>query len=374
MPKHMVYRIRALGPTLAASITLFVAGCAEDSFGAGFEGASEEGGFDDDAGLDELADKAISGPSKVKNEGAGTCWRRSTSQKVGNGYEVYQTSCSDTAAEVLWRADCSAGICRYVTGGSTTYCLKASSSIKASGGSYSVYAASCSSDSDQKWSVRDLGGGRLQLKNVETGRCAYSSEAEKTADGRLQVVQRDCDTSSKYQFTLVTTGAPPQEPPTPPPTDSGSSNTLMVQDGSWKYVYCSGSAVKVSSSSSNKQRWVKRGARNIYNESVKKYLYCPELDGGYAPTECECSDRVENYHQKTSATTGSAPATISLNRDIYISPNNNMNACFKVIRGDRVHSPCAIEPWRNQTCRKDNGDSFSSSEHAAPCNKFRLND
>jgi hypothetical protein len=155
--------------------------------------------------------------------------------------------------------------------------------------------------------------------------------------------------------------------------DSGSSNTLLVHAGGWKYVYCSGSAVKVSGSASNKQRWVKRGTRTIYNESVGKYLYCPERDGGYAPTECTCSSRSENYHQKTSATGGTAPATISTNRDIYIAPNNNMNACFKVIRGDRVHAPCAIEPWRNQTCRKDNGDSFSSSEHAAPCNKFRLN-
>jgi hypothetical protein len=155
--------------------------------------------------------------------------------------------------------------------------------------------------------------------------------------------------------------------------DSGSSNTLLVHDGAWKYVYCSGSTVKVSSSSSKKQRWVKRGERSIYNETVKQYLYCPERDGGYAPTLCKCSGSSENYHTKTSKTGGSAPATIPLNRDIYIAPNNNMNACFKVIRGDQVHAPCAIEPWRNQTCRKDNGDSFSSSEHALPCNKFRLN-
>ena len=172
MHKHMVRRIRALGPTLAASMALFVPGCVEDPLGdeaAGFEGASEEGGFDDDAGLD---DKATSSPSKIRNEGTGTCLRRSTSQKVGNGYAVYQTSCSDTAAEALWRAECTSGICRYITGGSTTYCLKASNTVKASGGSFSVYAATCSSDSDQKWSVRDLGGGKMQLKSVETGRCA----------------------------------------------------------------------------------------------------------------------------------------------------------------------------------------------------------
>jgi hypothetical protein len=48
-----------------------------------------------------------------------------------------------------------------------------------------------------------LGGGRLQLKNSDTGRCAYTSEAEKTADGNPQVVQRTCGTSTKFQFTLA---------------------------------------------------------------------------------------------------------------------------------------------------------------------------
>jgi hypothetical protein len=226
--------------------------------------------------------------------------------------------------------------------------------------------------------------GNLVLKTA-SGSAVWSSKT--AGSGATKLYLHSAGQLVLYKDTKVVwsaDGAPTSDPPEDPgpstdqstdtSADSGTKSTLLVHDGSWKYVYCSGSAVKVSSSSSKKQRWVKRNTRQLYNETVKKYLYCPERDGGYAPTNCTCSDRAENYHTKTSATGGSAPATIPTNRDMYIAPNNNMNACFKVIRGDQIHSPCAIEPWRNQTCRKDNGDSFSSSEHALPCNKFRLND
>lgn len=156
---------------------------------------------------------------------------------------------------------------------------------------------------------------------------------------------------------------------------SSEKGTLLVKADGWKYVYCSSSStkVKVTADASRKQKWVKRGSRQIYNETIGKYLYCPERDGGLAPTDCVCSSGVENYHEKTSAVTGPAPASITLNRSIYIGPNNNFNACLKVIRTNEVHAPCAITPWRNQNCRSGSGTSFSSAEHAAPCFEFRLN-
>ncbi|MCU0755502.1 MAG: hypothetical protein MUE46_10330 [Xanthomonadales bacterium] len=158
---------------------------------------------------------------------------------------------------------------------------------------------------------------------------------------------------------------------------STERNTLLVNADGWKYVYCSSSStkVKVTSDASRKQRWVKPSrSRQIYNETVNKYLYCPERDGGLAPTDCVCStNQAENYHEKTSAVTGPAPASITLNRSIYLGPNNNFNACLKVIRGNEVHAPCAITPWRNQNCRAGSGTSFTSAEHAQPCFQFRLN-
>jgi hypothetical protein len=154
---------------------------------------------------------------------------------------------------------------------------------------------------------------------------------------------------------------------------STERNTLLVNSGGWKYVYCSGSSVRVSGSASNKQVWEKRGTRNIYNTTVNRYLYCPERDGGFASTDCVCSSGVENYHEKLSAVGGTGPANITVNTPIYIAPNNNFNACLKVINTDRVQAPCAIEPWRNQTCRTNTGTPFTPAQHAAPCFQFRLN-
>lgn len=232
--------------------------------------------------------------------------------------------------------------------------------------------------------VKMQSDGNLVLRN-SSGSAIWSTKTANSGgirlvmqdDGNLVIV--NSSNRSVWSTNTAQSGGGSSIPePAPSPTPSGSvsaseGRTLLVDADGWKYVYCDGSRVKVSSSSSKKQRWVKRGTRNIYNESVGKYLYCPERDGGYAPTDCVCSSKVENYHEKTSVTGGTGPANISLNRDIYIAPNNNFNACLKVIRGDQVHSPCAIEPWRNQSCRANNGTSFSSVEHARPCYKFRLN-
>ena len=85
-----------------------------------------------------------------------------------------------------------------------------------------------------------------------------------------------------------------------------------------------------------------------------------------------------------------APASITSNEEIYIGPNNNMNACLKVVKKKsngslRIHSPCALEPWKTkQKCSQAGDYNMLLNEYAAPdgstenvhnleCNEFRLN-
>ena len=154
---------------------------------------------------DASAERALSAVRfKLRNPTTGLCLRRSTTQVVGAGFEVYQASCTDTAAQLWWRDECAGADCKYVGGDGSDYCIKASSSILASGGSYNIYAAGCSSDLDQRWIVTELGGGQLRLQNRETARCAAASESELTGDGQPQIVQRTCDDSAtKQRFVKV---------------------------------------------------------------------------------------------------------------------------------------------------------------------------
>ena len=175
-----------------------------------------------------------------------------------------------------------------------------------------------------------------------------------------------------------------------------ASDTLVVKSGgSWYFVYCSGQDVKISRDPSKKQTWVKRGDRNIARSNGTK-LYCPERGGGYAPTTCKCDSKTENYHEKRKADRSkfepdqTAPARISTDEEIYIAPNNNMNACLKVLKKKsdgslRIHSPCALEPWKTkQKCKKEADynlllnsyeDPMGSDKnvHNLDCNEFRLN-
>ncbi len=209
--RELLTRYRqVVSPIVAATTLLLAPGCMQQAEDVGAKAAGED--FAEDAGVSALDDKAALGSFQLRNEGTGECVRRSTSLKVGNGYEVYQASCSNSPpAEQLWRQDCSADGCRYVSGSEPVYCLKASSSLKASGGSFSVYAATCSSDRDQRWDG---------FRNRETGRCMYASESELTSDGDGQLVQRACATSAKFNFTQVPAGGPGTTPPPPPPTTS----------------------------------------------------------------------------------------------------------------------------------------------------------
>ncbi|NRA44423.1 MAG: hypothetical protein HRU09_05655 [Oligoflexales bacterium] len=176
-----------------------------------------------------------------------------------------------------------------------------------------------------------------------------------------------------------------------------AANTLVVKhDNKWHFVYCSGTKVKVSRDWSKKQTWVKHGTRNLGVLNGPK-LYCPEKEGGYAPTKCTCENRHENYHEKRKADKSkfednvSAPAKISQNEEIFIGPNNNMNACLKLLKKNsdsslRIHAPCALEPWKtNQKCSKGGDynalqneysavDGSNASVHELDCNEFRLND
>lgn len=212
------------------------------------------------------------------------------------------------------------------------------------------------------------------------GLCEGDCDSDSDCEGGLTCYQRDANESvpgcsggsgdnSNTDYYILNTGG------TDGPDGSERNTLLAWHNDQWKYVYCTGSQVKVSASSSQRQHWSKNGTvRKIYNETVQKWLYCPELAEGYAPAECECrSSESEEYHEKLSATTGAAPASITLNNEIYIAPNNNMNACLKVIRGDQVHAPCAVQPWRNQRCRDQRGDNFSITENGLDCGLFKLN-
>ena len=175
-----------------------------------------------------------------------------------------------------------------------------------------------------------------------------------------------------------------------------ADDTLVVKSANkWYFVYCSGRDVKLSRDWNKKQTWVKFGARNIGLLNGPK-LYCPELDGGFSPTKCECSSRTENYHEKRKDNDShfdsnvAAPASITTNDEIYIGPNNNMNSCLKVVKNKKdnslqIHSPCALEPWKTkQKCAKG-GDynlllnaytdpEYSSKNvHDLACSEFRLN-
>jgi len=192
----------------------------------------EENGIDRDEFRDGMIQLLTTGPTatrfKLRNPETGLCMRRSTTQVVGTGYEVYQTSCNDTAEQIWWRDDCTGSECKFVGGDGSGYCLKASSTLKASGGSYNIYAVSCTSDSDQLWSVTDLGGSELRLQNRATGRCAYATQSEKTSQGQLQLVQRACDTTAKQRFVKVSGTVTP--PPPPPTTGISHIGTTKVYD------------------------------------------------------------------------------------------------------------------------------------------------
>jgi len=184
-----------------AVLVMLLSACAPvepgESADDGDEAEQEDGG---------LIGKATGNLVKLKNEGAGTCLRRSTGDKAGNGYEVYQSTCDSSSTDLLWQANCSGGVCKYISKGDRDYCLKASSTVKASGGSFGIYAAPCTNDQDQQWQITNLDGGRLQIKSKETARCAYASESEKTDSARPALVQRSCATSTKYRFIQISTG------------------------------------------------------------------------------------------------------------------------------------------------------------------------
>ena len=175
-----------------------------------------------------------------------------------------------------------------------------------------------------------------------------------------------------------------------------ASDTLVVKSNNqWYFVYCSGQDVKISKDINKKQTWVKSGTRNIRLLNGPK-LYCPERAGGYAPTACKCSSSNENYHEKRKADDSmfkpnvAAPAKITTDEEIFIGPNNNMNACLKVVKKKsdgslRIHAPCALEPWKTrQKCKKEGDYNLLSNDYSAPdgsnksvhdldCNEFRLN-
>ncbi len=206
-----------LGHLLSASLLALSAGCAEQDPSAYDADEALEVELDLDAGIEE---KNLPGSFKLRNAATGLCLRRSGSERVGNGYEVYQFGCDSDASGMWWRKQCSGGTCKYINGNSSTYCLKASRSVKTSGGSYNVYAARCSGDPDQTWSVQSLGGGGLQLKNADTDACAYATQGERTKASHLQIVQRACGTSSKFLFEPLSSGSveppPPARPAEPP--------------------------------------------------------------------------------------------------------------------------------------------------------------
>lgn len=188
----------------------------------------EANGIDRDEFRDGMI-QVLSEPArfKLRNPTTGLCMRRSTTLTVGNGFEVYQSSCNDNAGQLLWREDCQGSECKFVNGDGTGYCLKASSSLKASGGSFNIYAVPCTTDTDQRWTVTDQGGGQLRLQNRETTRCAYATESEKTTEGQPQIVQRACDTSTKQRFVKVVASDP-----VPPNPNTGISHvgTTKVYD------------------------------------------------------------------------------------------------------------------------------------------------
>ena len=142
-----------------------------------------------------------------------------------------------------------------------------------------------------------------------------------------------------------------------------------------------------------RQTWSKKDTRRIKNGNGK-WLHCPERNGGYSPTLCKCNYSKENYHEKRKSIPlrygKSAPARISTNQGIYIGPNNNMNACLKVVKNKRsgelmIHSPCSREPWKTRQKCKPNGHyrelsrnyvdpkGSSRSVHQLDCSEFRLN-
>ncbi len=210
------------------ALLLGPAACAPE----GIDPESPDSESNDSSEGDSPEDKALSTTRfKLRNPATGLCMRRSTSLAIGSGYEVYQASCSDTAEQIWWRDDCVGSDCKIVGGDGAGYCLKASSSLKASGGSFNVYAMLCSVDNDQRWNVTDLGGGELRLQSRETASCAHASESETTSQGQPQIVQRACDTSTKQRFAKVfDTVTPPPPPPPPSGTSISQVGTTKVYD------------------------------------------------------------------------------------------------------------------------------------------------
>ena len=178
-----------------------------------------------------------------------------------------------------------------------------------------------------------------------------------------------------------------------------AANTLVVKnDDKWYFVYCSGTEVKISRDWDNKQDWEKQGTRNIGISGSTTKLHCPEKGDvkGLASATCECNEQTENYHEKRKDEPAhfednvAAPGSITPNQEIYIGPNNNMNSCLKVVKEKssdtlRIHSPCALEPWKtNQKCNEQGDYDFLLDNYEAPdnsgknvheldCSEFRLN-
>ncbi|MFK7824974.1 MAG: hypothetical protein AB8G05_12510 [Oligoflexales bacterium] len=173
-------------------------------------------------------------------------------------------------------------------------------------------------------------------------------------------------------------------------------NTLVVMSNNkWYFVYCSEQDVEISRDMNKKQTWVKYGARNL-GILDGPMLYCPEKGGGLSPSTCKCSNEIENYHEKRKSDPSKfeddtpAPGSITPNEEIYIGPNNNMNACLKVVKKKsngslQIHSPCALEPWKTyQKCKQEGDynvllndyigpDGLSENVHNLDCSEFRLN-
>lgn len=268
--------------------------------------------------------------------------------------------------------------------------------------------------------VTQPGNETCQLPDLFTEDTVFLLEGQGDCDNSLECAnnlvclnpngEREEQDSNEHGFTFVMENdiSQPGNETCQPPVESETTvddndikfaaNTLVVKNNDqWYFVYCSGNEVKLSQDSDKMQTWEKQGTRNI-GIPGGSYLHCPEKGTvqGTAPTTCECNDQIENYHEKRKAEAShfednvTGPASITTNEEIYIGPNNNMNACLKVVKDKasgelQIHSPCALEPWKtNQKCKQEGDYTFlmdnyedpsgsSKTVHELDCNEFRLN-